>query len=393
MRQERSRTVAATSSGVRRRMAASKRALLGLIAVATVVIAFIGAVENNVHPERTSPARLAATVTHAVTRPLASAGQRATEPVVRGGKAGGPTVGARQEAKTGASAPDLEASWPWYGPMLRPNPLTGIPAGWVASTHYLSSGGLARSYLMVRPPLVRGASLPVDVILHGRTLTPATMERIGHLLPVLGRAIAVYPAGWGRSWNAGGCCGVAYRSKIDDVAFLNTVIHQVLTGQHDASPRRVYLIGYSNGGRMAMQMACSDPGFFAGLAAVEAVPGAPCAATVPLPTVLVESTADPLLTIPVSGVKKTMQGYLEPTVGQTVEEWRQIDGCANSSTSVTTAAVTSTDWSSCRGRGRVVYDLFQGGSHRWPLGTTTTPSAQSLIAKALWGRPLPAAST
>lgn len=285
-----------------------------------------------------------------------------------------------------SAADDPDAPPPAYGPGLDPYALTEIPAGWMASTHDLAAGGLPRSYLMIRPPVHRGAALPVVMVLHGRGLTPAAMERISHLLPVVGRAITVFPAGWQRSWNAGGCCGSAHRQGVDDTAFLASVVHQVLTTQPDASSRRVYMVGYSNGGRMAMRMACADPGLFAGLAAVEAVPAAPCTSTVPVPTVLVDSTADPLLTIATNGPKKTMQGYLEPTVGQTVEAWRQLDGCSLAASSLTTGLVTTTAWPHCEGQGKVQYDLYQGGSHRWPVGSGATPSAQSLIAGFLWGR-------
>ncbi len=290
-------------------------------------------------------------------------------------------------------ADDPDAPPPGYSRSLDPYALTEIPTGWKASSHNLVSGGLGRSYLMIRPPVQRGASLPVVMVLHGRNLAPAAMERISHLLPVVGRAITVFPAGWNRSWNAGGCCGVAHSEGVDDTVFLTSVVHQILATQPDASSRHVYLVGYSNGGRMAMRMACADPGLFAGLAAVEAVPAAPCANTVPLPTVLVDSTADPLLTIATAGPKKTMQGYLEPTVGQTVDAWRQLNGCSLAASSQPSGLVITTAWSNCQGRGKVQYDLYQGGSHRWPVGGGATPSAQRLIAGFLWGRSSAIAST
>ncbi|MDQ6838754.1 MAG: hypothetical protein M3137_10590 [Actinomycetota bacterium] len=282
-----------------------------------------------------------------------------------------------------ADDPDVALA---YGRGLDPYSLTGIPAGWTTSTRNLVVGGLSRSYLMIRPPVEQGAHLPVVMVLHGRGLTPAAIERISHLVPVVGRAITVFPAGWDRSWNAGGCCGVAHRLAVPDTAFLTSVVHQVLATQQDASSRRVYLVGYSNGGRMAMRLACADPGLFAGLAAVEAVPAAPCARTVPLPTVLVDSTADPLLTIATDGPKKIMQGYVEPTVGQTVDQWRQLNGCSTAASSQASGLVTTTAWSHCEGRGKVQYDLYQGGSHRWPVGGGATASAQSLVAGFLLGR-------
>ena len=330
-------------------------------------------------------------IAHVASGAIAPAGA-ATRPGATTGT-GATTGPGATTAPTASSADDPDAPPPGYPEGLDPYALTEVPAGWTASTHGLDAGGLARSYLMIRPAVKRGVSLPVVMVLHGRGLTPAAMERVSHLLPVVGRAITVFPAGWQRSWNAGGCCGLAHRQGVDDTAFLTSVVHQVLTTQPDASSRHVYLVGYSNGGRMAMRTACADPGLFAGLAAVEAVPVAPCASTVPLPTVLVDSTGDPLLTIATDGPKKTMQGYVEPTVGQTVDAWRQLDGCSPAASSKPAGLVTITVWSNCQGQGRVQYDLYRGGSHRWPVGAGTTPSAQSLIASFLWGPGLTSAST
>lgn len=272
-------------------------------------------------------------------------------------------------------------------PALVNAPLTDVPLGWSVSTHALTADDLARSYMMVRPPAQRRATLPVVILLHGRGLTPTIMERTSHMLPMLGRAIAVFPAGWGRSWNAGGCCGVAHRTGVDDVGFLNDVVHQVLATQPDASSRRVYLVGYSNGGRMAMRMVCEEPGMFAGLAAVEAVPVASCPTIVPLPTMLIDSTGDPLLSIATDGPQKTMQGFLEPTVGATVAQWRALDGCTAIAAGSVSGSATSTTWSTCRGQGRLAYDLYRGGSHHWPEGSRSNPSAQSLIARFLFDAP------
>lgn len=267
--------------------------------------------------------------------------------------------------------------------------LARVPAGWVTSAHTVAVGGLQRSYLLVRAP-AQSHSLPVVVVLHGRQMTPAGIERASGVLGVLGPAIAVFPAGYGESWDAGSCCGVAQAAHVDDVTFLETVVRQVLTSQPDANPRRVYLVGYSNGGRMALRMACTDPGAFAGVAAVEAVPAAPCAAMAPLPTVLVASSSDPLLTVPVDGAPKVIQDWVEPTVGATVAQYRQLDGCAGAGTPTVTGLLTATTWSTCSGAGRLQYDLYRGGSHHWPEGSAATPPAQALIASFLLGRPSPA---
>jgi polyhydroxybutyrate depolymerase len=201
---------------------------------------------------------------------------------------------------------------------------------------------------------------------------------------VVGPAISVFPSGYDQSWDAGSCCGAAYSAGVDDVSFLEAVVREVLRTQPDAA-QRVYLVGYSNGGRMAMRMACADPGAFAGVAAVEAVPAAPCEAMTPLPTLLVASSEDPLLTVATTGAPKQIQGWVEPTVGATVTELEHLDGCRGSGSVAVTGTLTSTSWSTCAGSGRLEYDLYQGGSHRWPRGGGPTPAAEALIARFLLG--------
>jgi polyhydroxybutyrate depolymerase len=241
--------------------------------------------------------------------------------------------------------------------------------------------GRDRSYLLVRPAsgAVVGGSLPVVMALPGRGMTPALIEGVSHFVEVTGPAILVFPAGYQRSWNAGACCGAAQRAGVNDVGFLMAVADQVVVSQPGAAPDKVYVVGYSNGGRLAYRMACVDPGAFAGVAAVEAVPVAPCARTAPVPIMLVASQGDPLLTIPTGAPPKVINGYVEPTVDATVQTWRRLDGCAASHTSSALGRATVTSWANCRGKGRVALVLYPGGSHAWPEAGAGRPSAGALV--------------
>jgi polyhydroxybutyrate depolymerase len=284
-------------------------------------------------------------------------------------------VGGKREAAI-ASRATTRPSGPHGG--HRAN-LTLVPRGWATSNHTLVAGGIERHYLMLRPPATVTGTIPVVIVLPGRAMDPDEIERTSRLIPVVGNAIMVYPAGYGRSWNAGGCCGRAHRADVNDVRFLNDVIHQVLGTQPDASSHDIYLMGFSNGGRMAYRMACADPGAFAGVAAVEAVPVYDCRHFDPTPLAIVAQSADPLLTIATDGHRKTMQGYLEPTVGATVAQYRSLEGCAvdPSLTSLGDARVTT--FAHCRGTGRLEYVLYGGGAHIWPEGNVATPSGGELI--------------
>src|SRR5262249_19168324 len=91
--------------------------------------------------------------------------------------------------------------------------------GWTTTIEHIVTGGRARSYVLVRPP-VGAARLAVVVVLHGRGMSPEAVARISDFRSVAGRAILVYPAGVGLSWNAGACCATAHTEGVDDVAFV-----------------------------------------------------------------------------------------------------------------------------------------------------------------------------
>lgn len=269
-------------------------------------------------------------------------------------------------------------------------PLTGVPSGWSSYVHRFTLDRLVRSYLLLRPTHRSPTPLPVVVVLHGRGLTPAGTERFTGVAEATGPAILVYPAGYGRSWNAGGCCGSAHAARINDVAFVSNVVGQVLASQPDASGRAVYLMGFSNGGRLAYRLACDEPGRWAGVAAVEAVPASTCAATTPVPLVVVANAHDPFFYLAGTGPPKVIQGYAEPTVAATVAAWRTLDGCAGTQTTERMGVMVADSWSSCRAAGRVSYVLYDRSGHYWPQGSGATPSATDVIWSLLHDDRLPA---
>ena len=297
---------------------------------------------------------------------------------VRAGHGGG--AGARAAAGLPPSRPRPGTTPAVFsGALARVPP---APAGWTITAQHLTSEGRTRAYLVARPTASSPAAppLPILMVLHGRMLTPAGTERITGFLPLVGRAVVVYPAGYDESWDAGYCCGGARRAGIDDVAFLRSVIRRVVASQPGTSAHDVYLVGYSNGGRMAYRMACADPGAFAGVAAVEAVAVSSCARTIPAPLIEVVSRGDPLLTIDAGAPPKHIAGRSEETVAALMSQWRRLEGCPPGATAAVAGDVTTTRWTGCRRGSRVVLAVYGGGSHAWPRGGGPTPSAQQLIS-------------
>ena len=256
-----------------------------------------------------------------------------------------------------------------------------LPPGWTSTVRYVQSGSLLRDYVLVRPVGSATGPLPVLVVLHGRGMTPAGIARISNFPSVVGRAVVVYPAGYGWSWNAGGCCGSAHTAGIGDVSFLTAVVHDVVAMVPGTSDRAVYLVGFSNGGRMAYRMACADPALFAGVAAVEAVPVRPCDQSHPVSLAIVAYRNDPLLSISGTQPVRVVKGMVEPRVEEVVGRWLQNDGCTGNPSVRQLGTATVSTWSACRDGTRVQFDLYAGGSHHWPTGASTTPSASEVIWK------------
>ena len=67
-----------------------------------------------------------------------------------------------------------------------------------------------------------------------------------------------------RAWNAGDCCGA---STADDVTYLRHVVSAVAR-QTKIDLHRVYVIGLSNGGMMALRAICDAPAVFAAAGSV-----------------------------------------------------------------------------------------------------------------------------
>jgi poly(3-hydroxybutyrate) depolymerase len=66
------------------------------------------------------------------------------------------------------------------------------------------------------------------------------------------------------SWNAGGCCA---RAAADDVGYLRQLATDAQR-HTDVDRRRVYVVGMSNGGMMALRAICEAPAVFAAAGSV-----------------------------------------------------------------------------------------------------------------------------
>jgi polyhydroxybutyrate depolymerase len=135
-----------------------------------------------------------------------------------------------------------------------------------------------RDYLLHMPqPQARG-KMPLLVVLHGglgnaayiqaRLGMDSIADRDGFMVAYLngteGRLRIMRNK---RTWNAGGCCGIAQRENVDDVGYIHDFISFMIANHH-ADPSRIYLLGHSNGSMMAYRFVCDAPGIVSAMVAI-----------------------------------------------------------------------------------------------------------------------------
>jgi polyhydroxybutyrate depolymerase len=282
----------------------------------------------------------------------------------------------RTGAASAAHATDVGAHVTTAPPQPRP-----LPAGVRGTSVALSFQGLSRSYYVVAPAThPAGEALPLVVVLHGRGVSPQVEKDRTGFVPLVARrqAVLVFPAGVGTSWNGGACCGPAQARGIDDIDFVNEVVSHVVADE-PVDPRRVYLVGYSNGGRLAFRMACQGAtGRFAAVAVVAAAPTAPCPPGPATSLLALVAGGDPNVVYG-SGKPLVVNGFTEPSLTAAMASWRERDGCPGTPAKEVRGTLTVLSATGCAAGTRVALGLYAHGGHPWPAGSSGTPSANDEV--------------
>jgi predicted esterase len=148
--------------------------------------------------------------------------------------------------------------------------------------------------------------------------------------------VVAAPDGVGRmqgmgTWNAGGCCGEAMTSGLDDVAFVNAVVDDI-TRKGGIDTRRIYVAGFSNGGMLTHRFAIAHGDRIAAAAVVSgAMFGDEKPAATPVPMLIMHGRKDNVVGYdggmsPTSFVARAQSAPFLP-VERTVAFWRDADGC------------------------------------------------------------------
>jgi polyhydroxybutyrate depolymerase len=141
-------------------------------------------------------------------------------------------------------------------------------------------------------------------------------------------------------WNATDACCNFYGSTVDDVAYLTAVI-QDMQARYPIDPKRIFIVGHSNGGFMAHRMACDRASMIAAilsLAGAQWENPANCAPSEPVTVVELHGTADTTIAYGGGTIAQGDGGLVAfPSAPQTVATWASKNGC---STVITDAGPT-----------------------------------------------------
>lgn len=240
------------------------------------------------------------------------------------------------------------------------------------ATYSMQVGGQTRSWEVIAPVDALPRSAPIIVMLAGKAEPIDGEVQRDRFVPLVnaGKAEMVYPVPFHESWNAGDCCGDAARQDIDDMAFIKALVRQVDPGR----ARPIFVVGYSNGGRLAYRLACDAPGLFNGTAVVKATPTQKCLTMRPLNILQVAARDDTFVPY-----RPGDPGREKPAATVLVGRLRHIDGCANQAVATPYTGLTITTWSECKAGSRVQFAVWEHGGHNFAPPTEQTPGASSVI--------------
>jgi polyhydroxybutyrate depolymerase len=185
-----------------------------------------------------------------------------------------------------------------------------------------------RSATIYEPRRLKRVPRATIIVLHGTENGSRIRRRLGldPLVAATGYA-TVYPDALNGQWNNG---LEATGSLPDDVGYLRTLIGK-LASYGITDPRRVYVVGASEGGMMALRFACEAGDLVAGTVTIlSTLPAsaANCKLTKPIPYLAVNGTADTL--VPYGGgavALKNRKGDVLST-NQTLDIFAKAASCA-----------------------------------------------------------------
>lgn len=269
--------------------------------------------------------------------------------------------------------------------------LASLLAAGAASS--ITVGGVERSYQLFVPDGAP-AKAPLVIVLHGRLGSAEQVRRQAGFDGEASRrgALVLYPNGIDRRWNDLRQLTLKPEQRFagaDDVGFILAVVDRLIAeGRVDAA--RVYLAGHSNGGFLALTLACTHASRFAGVGIVAAtLPKTECAPSRALPIMIFHGTVDPLVPFAGGGVgRKGARGMVRSNA-ETAQLFADQAGCQPAVRRVPIdrdakdgTVVIVEDRAGCAAP--VVNVIVEGGGHGWPGKPPKMSDATREIDATAW---------
>ncbi|MFE3496188.1 alpha/beta hydrolase family esterase [Streptomyces sp. NPDC059175] len=275
-----------------------------------------------------------------------------------------------------------------------PSPFSSAPAtvgATAADTHeQLHTDGGVREYVLHRPTTRNGTSRPLVIAFHGRGSSATGLReqsRLNAAADARGMLVA-YPEGLRKAWGAGNATTGQRPDPDTDVRFTESLVAELVRTEK-ADPRRVYVIGFSNGGSMALRMAAQRPALLAGAASVAGQLPSGHAAVKPtgaVPVMIIYGAEDPvrpLAGLPTPGPAPAGEEPVTPT--SSAKASAEAFAAAGRTGAPATTTGTGYDRTVWGGTSRAAVQLIvvHGGGHTWPGSTITPPQGFGRTSSAL----------
>jgi polyhydroxybutyrate depolymerase len=247
------------------------------------------------------------------------------------------------------------------------------------TTDSMKVGSATRQYEVITSSGLSDSS-PIILVLSGAAATTSYEITRDQFLPYAGAddAELVYPVAIKESWNAIGCCDDAAKMNVNDVGFVKALVAKLDPGH----ARPIYVVGYSNGGRLAYRLACTDPTLFDGMAAVKADPMPGCVVTKPMNIIVFSSLDDKYVPY-----KPGEKGKETPPATVQIATLQKDMGCSSKPTVVKPTGMTLSTWS-CEDGKTLQWALYPTGGHDFPESPKDGTGASQLIWSLISKKPL-----
>jgi polyhydroxybutyrate depolymerase len=249
--------------------------------------------------------------------------------------------------------------------------------------------GVERTYtlFMPREQVAPGENYPILFAFHPALASGLFMEETApfHIASGTETFAVVYPDGYEKTFNVGGCCGAAYEAGVDDVAFFKAMMEDVATMLPIRS--QAYVTGFSNGALLTYRLMCDVPELIAA-----AVPYAgairmdDCASLRSVPVMHVNGGADAMTLT--GTVDKTSSRY-KNTAAVLTTPYTALDAVAKRngcdvtrtpSTGLPAMDATCEAYTGCSGA-PVMMCIIPGLGHAWPGSGDAVAASRGIRAK------------